>query len=122
MRRIAMLSLATALFAAMAMADTWTGRLVDAKCVAQNASPGGAQKSGANATCDVNSSTTSFAIESQGKHFNLDATGNSKAAEAIKNRADRSKEPAGAASAAVMATVTGTASGDTIKVDSISVR
>jgi hypothetical protein len=63
-----------------------------------------------------------FAIQVSGKTLKLDAEGNNKAAQALKesnNTADRAKDPN--ASDAVMATVEGTLKGDEIKVESIQV-
>ena len=98
--------------AGLALAEDWTGRLVDASCHAQDKTK----------PCDATSSTTSFLLDVNGKTYKLDAAGNSKAADAIKNRADRS---AGGAQSggAVNAKVTGAAEGsDSIKVDRIDVQ
>ena len=99
-------------FAALAFAETWSGTLVDASCA------GG----GKSATeCAPTSSTSSFALVlADGKTVKLDAAGNTKAADAIKNSADRSKNPD--QKTAVTATVTGTLSGDAIQVEKIDVK
>jgi hypothetical protein len=101
------------MFAGFALAEDWTGRLIDASCYAQNktAKP-----------CDVSSSTTSFLFDVSGKVYKLDSAGSAKAADAIKNRADRAA--AGAqAGGPVNAKVTGSMEGsDTIKVDRIDVQ
>jgi len=100
-------------FSALALAETWTGRLVDASCVDQ-------QK--AVTTCDPTSATTSFAIVVSGKPYKLDEAGNTKAMEALKGRADRSTDPNKPASPQISAKVTGTKDGDNLKVESIEVQ
>jgi len=97
----------------MAFAETFTGRLIDASCYDQHKSA---------AKCDPTSSTMSFAVLVSGKAYKLDDTGNSKAAEALKSRADRSAEPT-KPTTQVMARVTGTKDGDgVLKVESIEVQ
>jgi hypothetical protein len=57
------------------------------------------------------------------KPYKLDAAGNSKAAEALKSRADRSADPNKPASNQVMAKVTGTQDSDgALKVESIAIQ
>ena len=96
---------------ALALAETWSGKVIDASC----ADP---QKSEA---CVPTASTTAFAIHARGKVLKLDEAGNTKAADAMKNKensADRAKN----ANRQITATVQGTLSEDTIKVDSIELR
>ena len=115
MRRILTLCALVAAFSALALAETWNGRLVDANCAAdqQKAATG----------CDPTSSTTAFAIVVSGKTYKLDDAGNAKTMEALKTRADRSTNPNQPASAQVSAKVTGTKDGDnSIKVESIQVQ
>jgi hypothetical protein len=100
-------------FSALALAEEWTGRLVDASCYDQ-------QKTGV--ACDPTSSTNSFAIVVSGQAFKFDSDGNSKAAAALKSRADRSTDPNKPASGTVTAKVTGTKDGNMIKVDNIDVQ
>ena len=65
--------------------------------------------------------TSSFALVlADGKMVKLDASGNSKAADALKNNADRSKNPD--SKKVVTAKVTGSLSGDTIQVEAIEVQ
>jgi hypothetical protein len=78
-------------------------------------------KSGA-ASCNATTATTAFAIEANGKTYKLDASGNTKAMEALKSRADRSADPTKAMSASYTAKVSGTESNGTIAVDSIQVQ
>lgn len=114
MRRILTLGAALLFVSAMAFAETYTGKLVDARCAEQ-------QK---DAACSPTASTAAFAIQVSGKTLKLDAEGNKKAAAALKestSSADRAKEP-NATESQVMATVQGTLNGDEIKVDSIEVK
>ncbi len=103
---------------ALAYGETFTGRLVDANCSAQ-------QQSGSDSTCAPTSSTSAFALQVSGKMLRLDADGNRKAADAIKasgNSADRAKDPDAAKSGQVMASVQGTLNGDEIKVDTVTIQ
>src|SRR5579864_4624142 len=113
MRRILTLCAFVAVFSALALAETWTGRLVDASCADQ-------QK--AATACDPTSSTTMFAIVVSGKAYKFDDAGNAKAAEALKGRADRSADPTKPVSPQISAKVTGTKEGDNVKVESIEVQ
>jgi hypothetical protein len=115
MRRFLTLNAALLFMSALALADTFSGSLLDNTCAQQ-------QKG---ATCAPNASTTAFAIQtSDGKVLKLDSDGNRKAADALKqsnNGADRAKDPS-AADTPVTATVQGTLNGDEIKVDSVQVQ
>jgi hypothetical protein len=53
--------------------------------------------------------------------YKLDASGNVKAAEALKSRADRAADP-NAPKTPVMAKISGTLDGDTIKVEKVEVQ
>lgn len=113
MRKVYLLCASISLSAGLALAEDWTGRLVDASCYSQ----GDKSK-----TCDATGSTTTFLLDVAGKVYKLDAAGNSKATDALKSRADRSA-PGGAQSASpVNAKVSGTVEGDSIKVDRIDVQ
>jgi len=102
-----------AVFSALAFAESWSGKLADAKCVAE-------QK---NAACTPTEATATFVLNAGGKMYKLDDTGNAKAAEALKSQADRSKDPnAAAGPSPVNANVTGTLDGDTIKVEVIAIQ
>ena len=113
MRKLYLLGASFCLSTGLTFAADWNGRLLDATCYAQNktAKP-----------CDATSSTTSFMFDVNGKVYKLDAAGNAKAADDLKNRADRTT--AGAPSVGpINAKVTGTAEGeDSIKVDRIDVQ
>jgi hypothetical protein len=92
---------------ALCLAETYSGRVVDAACKARAAQPGTPQ----NSPCEPTASTVSFGIETQdGKVLNLDSTGNAKAAEAVKANAGKT---------GLQATVTGSMDGQTLKVESI---
>jgi hypothetical protein len=113
MRKLLSLLAFSSVFAMLAFAGDWTGKLIDASCYSQ-------QKSAA--TCAATSTTTAFALDVSGKVFTLDASGNSKATSAMKGRADRAADPSNPASKDVLAKVSGTESGGTITVDSIDVQ
>jgi len=112
MRQIYLVA-ALAAFSGLAVAEDWTGRLLDSSCYDQNktAKP-----------CDATSSTTSFLLDVKGKVYKLDASGNAKAVDALKNRADRAAGNAPSAGP-VNAKISGAMEGsDSIKVDSIDVQ
>ena len=113
MQRLLVLTALAALTSALALAETWTGRLVDAGCAAQ-------QK---DAACAPTTSTTSFAIDASGTMLKLNVEGNKKAAEALKksnNGANREKD-ADAQKSEVTATIQGTLKEGEIDVESIEV-
>ena len=121
MRRLLSLFAVVAAFSTLALAESWTGKLVDATCYEQHQQ----QKSdtATATTCDPTSSTTMFAIVSSGHAYKFDDAGNVKAAEALKSRADRSTNPNAPAGTEVTAKVSGTKGSDnTLKVDSIQVQ
>jgi hypothetical protein len=101
------------LFSVVALADNFSGKLIDASCYSQQKKAAG---------CDATSTTTAFALDVSGKVYVLDAVGNAKAATAISSRADRAADPANPQSKAVMATVSGTEKSGTITVESIDVQ
>jgi hypothetical protein len=113
MRKLLSLFAFSSVFAMLAFAGDWSGKLIDASCYGQ-------QKSAT--TCAATSTTTAFALDVSGKVYNLDANGNSKATSAMKNRADRAADPSNPQSKDILAKVSGTESGGTITVDSIDVQ
>jgi hypothetical protein len=115
MKTIAKLGLALGMFAAMGYAENWTGKLIDASCHNRSQqNPADSKDNTDIASCAASASTTSFAIQtSDGKVYTLDAAGNAKASTAMKGNPDNKS---------AMATVSGTMEGQTVKVDSISVR
>lgn len=113
MRRLLTIAASVALFAALGLAETWSGQLFDATCMSQQKSM---------QACIPNSSTTAFLVVVSGKAYKLDDEGNTKAMEALKNRADRSAPNAPETATAVSAKISGTAEGNIIKVDTIQVQ
>lgn len=116
MRRLLILTAFFGLFAALGLAETYSGKLIDVSCLSQ---PKPTVQ-----TCQPTSSTTAFAlVDASSKVYKLDEAGNAKAANAMKSRADRSSDPSAPQTAAVVtAKITGTMNGDTIKVDDIQVQ
>jgi hypothetical protein len=112
MRRIPVLITLGAGFAALALAESFSGNLLDAGCY---------EKQKAAASCEATAMTTSFALDVSGKVLKLDGAGNSKASAALKNRADRA-EPGKTQSPIVMAKIDGTEKGGMITVESIDVQ
>ena len=120
MRRILTLGALVAVFSALALAESWTGRLVDASCIdRQSQTPQSSQRG---ATCNPTDATTAFALQVSGKNYKLDSNGNQKAQDALKNRADRMKDNPPMQSSRIMAKITGTMEGDTLNVDTIDVQ
>src|ERR1044071_3394722 len=115
MKAIAKLGLALGVFAAMGYAENWTGKLIDASCHDKGQqNPADSKQKSDLAACEATASTTSFAIQtSDGKVYNLDASGNAKAATALKGNPNNKN---------ATATVSGTMEGQTVKEDSISVK
>jgi hypothetical protein len=110
MRKVLKLGAVAAILSGLAFAETWNGRLLDASCLEQ-------QKN----ACDPTSTTVSFAMFVGGKVYRLDDAGNSKAVEALKNRADRSKDPSMPTNQ-ITARVSGTMEEGILKVDTIQVQ
>ena len=114
MRTLLSLCGLAALCCTMALADNFTGKLLDASCYDQSKSAKG---------CDATSSTSSFLLDVSGKVYKLDTTGNTKAAEAMRSHAERSSNPGRTAAGPVNAKVTATKDGDdTLKVDMIEIQ
>jgi hypothetical protein len=112
MRKLFTIATLVAVSAALALAEDWTGKLLDTSCLDQKKDV---------ATCQANGTTTMFALEVSGKTYRLDDAGNQKAIKALKDRADRAADP-GAAAEPVNAKITGTKDGEILKVDSIEVQ
>jgi hypothetical protein len=110
-----------AFFSTVGFAETWSGELVDSKCYA-------AEQRNVNPTdtetwvdsdkvydiryCSPRSKTRAFAVvDRDGRSFNLDLAGNSRAAELVPNDGKKHVTPV---------TVTGAMNGKAIQVDSIS--
>jgi len=99
-------------FSMAALAESYSGKLLDASCYDQQ------KKASA---CDATSTTASFALEASGMVYKLDSACNAKASAALKNRADR-VDPSKTQSKEVMAKIDGTEKGGTIAVTSIDVQ
>jgi len=120
MRKLTIILVMVLAISGLALAEDFSGKLLDASCYDQEK---GAKP------CDATAATSAFAVNVNGQVYKLDSAGNSKAAEAIRSRADRSADPSKAAdpskpaaSSEVTAKVTGTMEGQTIKVENIEVR
>ena len=135
-RTLSILALSAAL-SITALADNWSGKLIDANCNTSQSPQAGQNQSaqppsagtppmGQSTTmrsCDATSATTTFALDVAGKVYKLDAAGNSKAVAALRDRADRSSDPAAAQEThTVNAKVVGNETGGTISVTSIEVQ
>ena len=116
MRKIATLLSSTALFATMAFAADWSGSLIDATCHDRAQS----SKNAPAESCMATSQTTAFALETGGKVYKFDNAGNSKAMEALKNRADRTAP--GQTLKSVNAKVSGTEAGGIITVTEVDLQ
>jgi hypothetical protein len=89
-------------------AQTWTGRLVDALCKASNQGTESAA-----ASCAATKATHLFALElADARVLNLDAAGNEKADDAIRNAQKRD----------LRVTVTGALQDQTVKVATIKIQ
>lgn len=113
MRKTLSLLALFSVFAMIALAENWSGKLIDANCYSQ-------QKKAA--ACNATSATTAFALDVSGKIYMLDATGNSKAATAVTNRADRATDPSNPQAKEIVAKVSGSEKAGTITVDSVEVQ
>jgi hypothetical protein len=102
----------------LCLAETWTGKLVDATCAekGKNTSPSAAsgQSSKNMNVCTPKESTISFAIRTlDGRILKLDSTGNTLAADTFKANSKANKGE-------MVITITGTMTGDTVQVDSVN--
>jgi len=104
MNRIAKAAIILSAAAGLALAESWSGKLIDANC-----KPDPDSQKSASASCAPTASTRVFAIQTaDGKVYRLDSEGNSKAEAAIK------KDPT-----KTDVTVSGSMQGQMVKVDSI---
>jgi hypothetical protein len=103
----------------LCLAESWSGKVVDAACKDQAAAapapaPEAQPSSPVANACEPTASTVAFGIElPDGKVLKLDSAGNTKAAEAMKNNAGKS---------ALQATVIGSMDGQTVKVETIDIK
>ena len=113
MRRILILIGTAVVGCGLALAETWTGKLVDVACTDREK----------NAACTPTPLTRSFGLKVSGKVWRLDAGGNKKAAEALRRSSDtanREKNP-NSIEEGVTATITGVPVAAQIRVDSIQI-
>jgi hypothetical protein len=99
-------------FTTLALADSFSGKLLDTECLEQQKAP---------AACQATSNTMAFALYMSGKTYRFDDAGNQKAVKALRNRADRSADP-NATAGPINATITGTQDGAVLKVESIEIQ
>jgi hypothetical protein len=104
--KVAIIALATA---ALGLADSWTGKLIDATCKPDSSTP---SKDSSSTSCAATTSTKVFAIQTaDGKVFRLDDAGNAKAAAALKNDPTKTS-----------VTVSGSLDGQMVKVESVNLQ
>lgn len=114
MNRIFKTGLILVASAGFLLAESWTGKLIDANCSAasNSNSNSSATSSKLPESCTPTSSTKVFAIQTpDGKIYRLDSAGNSKAAEAVKSNPGKSE-----------VTVSGNLNGQMVKVESLQVQ
>jgi hypothetical protein len=117
MGKILTLCAVAAAFVSMASAETFTGRLIDANCYEQQTD----QKN--MSACIPTSATSSFALFTSGKLYRFDEEGNTKAAAALKDRADRAADPEKTMKGQIAVKVTGSMDSDNkLKVETIEVQ
>jgi hypothetical protein len=108
-----LLTLSMMTLASLAFAESWSGNLIDSSCYDKQQSATG---------CDATGVTKSFALNVSGKVYKLDASGNQKAASALKNRADRAADPSKPQSTEIRAKVDGAEHDGTIAAQTIEVQ
>jgi hypothetical protein len=115
MRKFLTLCGIAAAFSALALADDWNGKLLDASCY---------DKHQAQESCAAKASTTAFLLDVNGTVYHLTEGSNNMISEAMKSRADRTRNPdAPAKGSDVMAKVSGTLTGkEHIKVTTIEIQ
>lgn len=118
MRRLLTLTTLIGLFAALGMADMFSGKLIDASCL-DKPNP-------TVASCQPSTTTNTFALvdNTSQKVYKLDEQGNAKAAAALKRRPDQpAADPSTSGKAdVVVAKITGTMNGGIVTVESIEVQ
>ena len=116
MRRFLTLTTIVGLFAALALADMFNGKLIDATCL-DKPNP-------TLATCQPSGSTSTFAlVDDSQKIYKLDDQGNAKAAEALKGRPAQPANPSTSGKTdVVLAKITGTSNGSVVAVETIEVK
>ncbi len=106
--------IAALLTAAVGLADSWNGKLVDQSCMERQQSGGASTQPDQQNACAPSRTTTVFGVEmADGRVLRLDSTGNAKAAEMMHNVTGPKQ---------VMVTVTGTQNGKTLRVETIEMQ
>lgn len=107
MKKLASIAAVFLMASTFAFAETWTGKLVDASCKASREGD-----DSATAGCAATATTHLFAIElPDAKVLDLDAAGNEKASNAVKDTQKTN----------LHVTVTGSLDGQTVKVETIEI-
>jgi len=105
-----------AVFAAVALAESWQGRLIDGECYEH-------EPNRSAASCDPTTATTLFGlVTSHNKVYNLDEAGNAKASAAAQSRLEKSIDLASLPSVSVKVKITGTMRGGVLKVKTLEVQ
>jgi len=117
MKTIAKLATVLCLGSMLCLAETWSGKLVDANCKDQSKPSASQPSQQMSSTCEATKTTTAYGVQlSDGRVLKLDSTGNAKAAEAMKSSGSTSSTRS---SSGMIVTVTGSLDGHTVKVDTI---
>lgn len=113
-------TLTVAATSVFAYADSWSGKLLDASCYDRMKD----SSKSYDEACAATSQTTAFVLTSSGKVYRLDAVGNTRAAAAMKNRAERSAPaaPGAALTKDIDARVEGNETAGTITVTTIELQ
>jgi hypothetical protein len=109
---------------AFAYADSWTGKLLDASCYDRMKDQSKPEAKLDESSCVATSQSTAFVLSSSGKVYRLDAAGNTRAAAAMKNNAERSApaQPGATLTKDVMARIEGNETAGTITVTTIDLQ
>src|SRR5579863_4757907 len=108
MKTFTKLGIVLCLTAVLGLAESFSGKLIDANCKA----PADQKDNGPLSSCAPTRTTTLFSVQTtDGKTYRLDATGNSKAMAAMKEDSSKTN-----------VTVSGSLDGQTLKVESIEIR
>ena len=114
MKRIVSSALFLALISGAALADEWSGTLVDADCTHRNGGP---------EACAPGLNTTAFGLVIAGRAYLFNKSGSQKASAALKQRdAILSADPRYPHSSPIQASVTGKRAGNTIIVNRIDLQ
>lgn len=100
--------------AGVAMAETWSGTLMDANCL---------HRHHATRSCDARPRTTAFVLDQNGTRYRLDGRSNDAAHSAMLSRADKTNNPDATKAVPVQATITGhIRNNGKIRADTVAVR